>query len=41
LRKIEELGRLAGPPWTQDYKRAALAAWILLTRTLNPHAHAR
>jgi hypothetical protein len=40
-RKIEELGRLAGPPWTQDYKRAALAAWILLTRTLNPHAHAR
>jgi hypothetical protein len=41
LRKIEALGRLAGPPWTQDYKRAALAAWILLTRTLNPHAHAR
>ncbi len=41
LRKIEELGRLTGPPWTQDYKRAALAAWILLTRTLNPHAHAR
>jgi hypothetical protein len=41
LRKIEELGRLAGPPWTQDYKRAALAAWILLTRTLTPHANAR
>jgi hypothetical protein len=41
LRKIEELGRLAGPPWTQDYRRAALAAWILLTRTLNAHAHAR
>jgi hypothetical protein len=41
LRKIEELGRLAGPPWTQDYKRPALAASILLTRTLTPHAHAR
>ena len=23
------------------WARAALAAWILLTRTLNPHAHAR
>jgi len=41
LRKIEELGRLAGPPWTQDYKRAALIAWILLIRTLTPHAHTR
>ena len=41
LRKIEGVGRLAGPPWTQDYKRAALAAWILLIRTLTPHAHTR
>jgi hypothetical protein len=28
--KIDLLGRPLGPPWTQDYKRAALAAWLLL-----------
>ncbi len=30
LRKIEDLGRSLGPPWSQDYKRAALAAWLCL-----------
>jgi hypothetical protein len=33
LQKVEALGRTLGPPWTQDFKRAALAAWILLAAT--------
>ena len=28
--RIAALGRSLGPPWTQDQKIAALAAWILL-----------
>jgi hypothetical protein len=29
-RCIAELGRPIGPPWTQDQKYAALAAWLTL-----------
>ena len=29
--KLTALGRNLGPPWTQDQKFAALAAWLLLT----------
>ena len=28
--RINELGRALGPPWTQDEKLAAMAAWIVL-----------
>lgn len=28
--RVNELGRSLGPPWTQDEKLAALAAWIVL-----------
>ena len=27
------MGKTAGPPWTQDQKLAALAAWIALSKT--------
>ncbi len=29
-RKITKLGKSLGPPWTQDQKTAALAAWMVL-----------
>jgi hypothetical protein len=29
-RRIAELGSLIGPPWTQDQKLSAMAAWIVL-----------
>ncbi len=29
-RRVLEMGKAVGPPWTQDQKYAALAAWILL-----------
>lgn len=32
LGRITELGRLLGPPWTQDEKFATIAAWIALVR---------
>jgi hypothetical protein len=35
VRRISELGRVAGPPWTTDEKSAALAAWMLLTGKLS------
>jgi hypothetical protein len=28
--RVQELGRSLGPPWTQDQKLAALAAWLAL-----------
>ncbi len=31
-RRVSEAGRAFGPPWTQDQKLAALAAWVALTR---------
>jgi hypothetical protein len=30
VHRLGELGRAAGPPWAQDQKLAALAAWIAL-----------
>ncbi len=30
-RRVTELGRPIGPPWGQDQKQAALAAWLALT----------
>jgi hypothetical protein len=30
---VEELRREVGPPWAQDQKLAALAAWIALARS--------
>jgi hypothetical protein len=27
---LSEMGRAVGPPWTQDQKRAAVAAWLVL-----------
>lgn len=32
LNKIDSLGKLIGPPWTQDQKYAALAAFTLLSK---------
>jgi hypothetical protein len=29
-RRVADMGRLLGPPWTQDQKLAALAAWLAL-----------
>ncbi|HUO33524.1 MAG TPA: hypothetical protein VMU43_00890 [Candidatus Acidoferrum sp.] len=31
LRRAAELGRAVGPPWSQDEKFAAIAAWLALT----------
>lgn len=33
LKRLTELGRPFGSPWTQDEKFAALAAWLALART--------
>ena len=30
VKKISKMGKLIGPPWTQDHKSATLAAWIIL-----------
>ena len=30
VKKISQMGKSIGPPWTQDHKSAALAAWIIL-----------
>lgn len=30
VKKISKMGKSFGPPWTQDHKSAALAAWIIL-----------
>jgi len=30
VKKISQMGKSIGPPWTQDHKSAALAAWIVL-----------
>jgi len=30
LRRVGEMGRALGPPWRQDEKLAALAAWLVL-----------
>jgi hypothetical protein len=32
-RRIDALGKPLGPPWTQDQKLAALAAWLALAET--------
>lgn len=32
-RRINELGRALGPPWTQDQKYAALVAWMALAQS--------
>jgi len=37
LRRVTELGRALGSPWTQDEKFATLAAWVA-ARTLQPDA---
>ena len=29
-RRIQQMGKTMGPPWTQDQKYAALAAWMML-----------
>jgi hypothetical protein len=34
-RRITAWGKLVGSPWTQDEKRAALAAWLALVRSRN------
>ena len=31
-RRVSELGKSLGPPWSQDEKLAALAAWLSLAR---------
>jgi hypothetical protein len=33
---VTSLGRALGPPWTQDQKLAALAAWVVLARAGTP-----
>jgi hypothetical protein len=40
-RHLAEMGRLIGPPWSQDQKFAALAAWLALAETGRGHAFAR
>jgi hypothetical protein len=35
-RQLVEWGRALGPPWTQDQKRAALAAWFALATAPSP-----
>jgi hypothetical protein len=39
--RIDQLRREVGPPWAQDQKLAALAAWIALARRLDPTAEGR
>ena len=35
LKQVTELGRVLGPPWSQDEKYAALAAWLALNEQLS------
>lgn len=35
-RRVTRLGRPLGPPWSQDEKRAALVAWIVLAAAARP-----
>lgn len=30
MKQIANMGKTLGPPWTQDHKKAALAAWMVL-----------
>jgi len=30
MKQIADAGKMLGPPWTQDHKKAALAAWMVL-----------
>jgi len=30
--RVQEMGKPLGPPWTQDQKYAALAAWMALEK---------
>ncbi len=30
-RRVQQMGKTIGPPWTQDQKYAALAAWMMLS----------
>ena len=32
MRQIANTGKTLGSPWTQDHKKAALAAWVALAR---------
>lgn len=34
--RLAEWGRALGPPWTQDQKKAALAAWLALAQARGP-----
>jgi hypothetical protein len=36
VRRVTELGRPFGPPWSQDEKFATLAAWLALTLKFSP-----
>lgn len=40
-RRIDELRKELGPPWAEDQKLAALAAWIALRRRRSPASAAR
>lgn len=31
-RRLSDIGKSIGPPWTQDHKHAALAAWMVLAQ---------
>jgi hypothetical protein len=31
-RRVQEMGKTIGPPWTQDQKYAALVAWMVLAK---------
>ena len=37
LRRVTELGRPFGSPWSQDEKFATLASWLVLGISQNPH----
>jgi len=39
LRRLRELGRGFGPPWSQDEKYAALAAWLALREGSGVESH--
>lgn len=39
-RRIADLGRPLGPPWSQDEKFASLVAWLALASRLAPVTHA-
>jgi hypothetical protein len=37
LRRLDSLGKLIGPPWTQDQKYAAVAAFMTLLSPSSPN----